>query len=150
MNYKVGDRVNIYHPAVKLENGVIKGIGSHGRYIIGFDNGSFCMAPEDYIELVQPNSEQTVIFVTHDDDHNKKKYIFGIDSSVHVNVGDKLYADTRYGKSIVTAVCEPFSIGINGLEQLSKVHSGNGKLKYITGRAVKSYTEEPFDVDLPF
>lgn len=144
MKFKVGDRVFVKRLSGLRREGVIVNIDFPTRQLkVNFDEEQWCWYTAESLEL---SVEQTymVLFVTHDDDYNKKKYIFGIERDISIGIGDKLFADTRYGKSVVTAVCEPFEINEHGLNQLSKIHGGYGKLKYITGKAVKGYTEEPF------
>ena len=155
MTYKFGDKVVVNNDIHKSKKGYVFRVHpatEHLRtgYTVVFDDGEYTVVSENSVFLVPSEPVNTVLFVTHDDDYNKKKYIFGIERHIRVSIGDKLFADTRYGKSVVTAVCEPFEISEHGLNQLSKIHGGYGKLKYITGRAVKSYTEEPFENELPF
>jgi len=89
---------------------------------------------------------KSIIFVTHDEDKYpvKRKFIFEVNRRWNIKTGDKLFADTRYGKKLVTAVCEPFEINEHGLNQLSKVLGGKSELKKILSRAVQGYTEQSF------
>ena len=93
-----------------------------------------------------------VVFVTHDDDYVKmpfglKQYLFGVPHDVTIKKGDKLFADTRKGRKIVTAFTNSFKTDKAGLDALDIMNGCHkGELKSITGYAQKQeeWKEVPF------
>jgi hypothetical protein len=77
-----------------------------------------------------------VVFVTHDEDAYKKKYLFGVAENVSIKIGDKLFADTRNDKKLVTAVTCNFKVDRAGLDAMDIIFGAKGELKMIVARAM--------------
>jgi len=89
-----------------------------------------------------------VVFVTHDSDQTPcRKYIFAVPHDVTIKKGDKVFADTRKGKKIVTAYTNSFKTDKAGLDAMDIMNGCHkGELKSITGYAQKQeeWKEVPF------
>jgi hypothetical protein len=76
-----------------------------------------------------------------------KQYLFGVPHDVAIKKGDKLFADTRKGKKIVTAYTNSFKTDKAGLDAMDIMNGCHkGELKSITGYAQKQeeWKEVPF------
>lgn len=89
-----------------------------------------------------------VVFVTHDSDNDRgRKYIFAVPHDVTIKKGDKLFADTRKGKKIVTAYTNSFKTDKAGLDAMDIMNGCHkGMLKMIVARAKRQeeWKEVPF------
>lgn len=102
---------------------------------------------QDKADHVFGASLYNVVFVTHDDDAmaNKRRYLFRT-YRTHIK-GDKLFADTKNGKKLVTAATGSFLIDRDGLDAMDLMNGCHkGELKSITGYAQKQeeWKEVPF------
>ena len=94
-----------------------------------------------------------VVFVTHDDDTSyvKRNFLFCVPKNIEIKIGEKLFADTKYGEKLVTARTNSFKIGKDGLEALAIVegcHADN--MKSIVGRAKHRPEWEKVQFECPF